>query len=360
VCGQRTSFGFVGGSNLTRDFPTTRQLFFDPERPEGLTAFDLFSDSHSFIAGFSFELDLAKGLSLEANALHRGLKQRAQYIFPSGLRQDAFQSAVSNWQWPILLKYRLPFPGSIRPFIEAGPSFRTRHNPAPAEPSHHGGTVGAGAEFGWGRFRLAPALRYTRWQYDGDFPRLATKRDQIELLAGISYATSVPSWEFGGRKLHFGVIGGTPFTGGLRRAENELQGYIAGLAIGVEWNRRLSFELNGLYRPLRVGGDPALEYTVLMWQFPVLAKYRFRPATHLRPVLEAGPSFRLSGNLNSYDPSRFGVTAGAGFETNYRALRIGPVLRYTRWARDSGRLTILRSGPYTAQNQVEFLVSLTF
>lgn len=360
VCGQRTSFGFLAGSNLTKHFPVTRQHFYDPQYPDGLTAFDILSGSRSIIAGFSFEVDLAKGFSLKANALHRNLERRAQYILPNGLQQDAFRQGLSTWQWPVLLKYRLPVPGAARPFIEAGPSFRTRHDPAPAEPSHHGGTIGAGAELRWGRVRFAPALRYTRWRYDGDFPRFATKRDQVELLAEAGYTSSVPSWRLGGRKLRFGVIGGTPFTKGLGSLDGELQGYIAGLAAGVDWNSSLSFELNGLYRPLRVGGDPSLEFTVLTWQFPVLAKVRYRRGTNVQPVIEAGPSFRLSGNLNGYEPSRYGFTAGAGFLTDYKAMRVSPVLRYTRWAKDSPWQGMLRGGPYTARNQIELLVSLTF
>jgi hypothetical protein len=47
--GQRVSFGFVGGTNLTRDFPISRTIYLDPSHPDGLTTFDLFSDTHSFL-----------------------------------------------------------------------------------------------------------------------------------------------------------------------------------------------------------------------------------------------------------------------------------------------------------------------
>jgi hypothetical protein len=146
---------------------------------------------------------------------------------------------------------------------------------------------------------------------------------------------------------------------------NEAQGYVAGLALEVEWNRQWSIEVNGLYRPFRadlVSGDPRFgesrfEFTVLTWQFPVLGKYRFRADSNVRPLLEAGPSFRLSGNLNGYNPSRYGFTTGGGIEMDYKALRIAPVLRYTRWTPDL-RQSFMSAD--TARNQVEFLVSLTF
>lgn len=264
----------------------------------------------------------------------------------------------------------MPALGAIRPFVEAGPSFRTRHNPAPTEPSQVGVSAGAGIEWRAGAFRISQALRYTRWQYDGDYPRIATKRDQIELVAGISYGTSLPSWRVRGRKLRFGMIGGAPLTDGLQQIPapdriDELPGYIGDLAAELELSRRFSIEANGLYRPFRtdrisespVFGESHFEFTVVTWQFPALVKYSLRPESRIQPVLEAGPSFRLSGNLNGANPSSFGFTAGGGFQTFYQALKLSPALRYMRWAEDSN--------PYpwafrTGQNQVELLVSFTF
>jgi hypothetical protein len=370
IFAQRVSFGFIGGTNLTRDFPISRTLYLDPSNPGGLTTFDLYSDRRGFIAGLSVEVDLGSGLSLEGNALHRRLQLKLRSIFPDATIQQGNPSEIGTWEWPVLMKYRMPAVRSVRPFLEAGPSFRTRHNPAPSEPSQIGGTVGAGAEIRAGRFRVSPAIRYTRWQYDGDYPRIATKRDQIEFVTGISYATSLPSWKVGGRKLRFGFVGGTPFTSGLEPTPapermEELHGYIGGLAAEVELNRNWSVEVNGLYRPFRANkisvvpsfGESRFEFTVLTWQFPVLGKYRFRPGSTIRPMVEAGPSFRLSGNLNGYTPSRYGFTTGGGIETDYKALRIAPVLRYTRWTADS-QLWFMNAG--TARDQVEFLVSFTF
>ncbi len=372
--GQRVSFGFVGGTPLTRDFPISRTLFTNPEISEGLIAFDWFSDKRSFLAGLSVELGLGKDFSLEANALHRNLHLQMRDVFPDGSSRYYDEATPSTWEFPMLAKYRIPVRGAVRPFVEAGPSFRTRHMAVPAEPSHFGGTVGTGVEFRFGRFRVSPALRYTRWQYDGDYPRAATKRDQIEVVTGISYATSVPSWRLGNRKLRFGLIGGTPLTGGigeLRQPEriDEEQGYIGGLGVELELSRRLSIEVNGLYRPLRAhqytvfeapGIPPfesAHEFTVVTWQFPVLAKYRFQPEGKIHPVLEAGPSFRAAGNLNGFNPSHYGFTAGGGIETHYKAMKMSPVLRYTRWAKDpAGTVPSAR----TTTNQVELLFSFTF
>lgn len=373
---QRVSFGFVGGTHLTRDFPISRTIYSDPDVPHGPVTFDLFSDTRSVLRGLSVEIDLAKGFSLEANALRRNLHLQQRFILPGGPSIDSGRLTVSTWQWPVLAKYRLPWRGAVRPFVEAGPSFRTRHNPGPTEPSQFGGTLGAGMEFRFHRFRLSPALRYTRWRYDGDYPRIATKRDQMELVTGLSYATSVPNWRLGSRKLRFGLVGGAPLTGGIAELSpperiHEEQGYTGGLAAEVELNRHVAVELNGLYRPYRAyrytifespGITPrevSFEFTVLTWQFPVLVKHRFRPGSQFRPVLAAGPSFRLAGNLNGYNPSRLGFTAGGGFETHHKSLKLVPMLRYTRWTRDATGHAFF-PGPRTAPNQVELLVSATF
>jgi hypothetical protein len=50
------------------------------------------------------------------------------------------------------------------------------------------------------------------------------------------------------------------------------------------------------------------------WDFPVLAKYHLAKLGRA-PFVEAGPSFRVAGNLNGYDPSHFGLTVGAGAKT---------------------------------------------
>ncbi len=376
VVGQRASFGFVGGTHLTRDFPISRTVFTNPDIPQGPVTFDLFSETRSLLWGLAVEIDLGKGFSLEGNALHRNLHLEQRFIYPEESATGYGRLTVGTWEWPVLAKYRLPGRGAVRPFLQAGPSFRTRHNPAPTEPSQFGGTVGAGMEFRFHRFRLSPALRYTRWRYDGDYPRIATKRDQVELVTGLRYATSVPAWRFGSKKLHFGLVGGGPLTGGIAevgRPErlDEKRGYAGGLAVEVGLNRRVAVEGNGLYRPYRAyrytifespGITPrevSFEFTVLTWQFPVLAKYRFLPESRLRPFVAAGPSFRFAGNLNGFNPSRLGFTAGGGFETNYKSAKISPTLRFTRWARDPAGSGFFPS-PRTAPNQVEMLVSVTF
>ncbi len=124
---RRVSFGFVGGIPLTRDFPISRAFYTTSVTYKDPIAFDWFSDTRTFLAALSVEIDLGKGFSLEANALHRILHLQRRNVFSDGSSQYLGESTPITWEWPIMAKYRLPPRGAIWPFIEAGPSFRTRH-----------------------------------------------------------------------------------------------------------------------------------------------------------------------------------------------------------------------------------------
>ena len=117
---------------------------------------------------------------------------------------------------------------------------------------------------------------------------------------------------------------------------------------------RFSVEVDGIYRRLRYPNDPSV---VVTWQVRVLAKYTFS-SSGLRPFPEAGPSFRLTGNLNSSNPSHFGITTGVGANIRLRQLNISPAIRYSYWAPDGPPLA---SPPtLTKQNQIELVVGFSF
>lgn len=124
---------------------------------------------------------------------------------------------------------------------------------------------------------------------------------------------------------------------------------IGGASLEWMFTDRLSIETNAIYRRLRL--DTYVGPTVT-WEFPVLAKYRFR-INRFDPFLEVGPSFRTTGNRNT-EPSHFGVSAGAGIAWNIGGgFRLEPTVRYTRWAGDHRR-QLFRSEP----EQVEILLGL--
>jgi hypothetical protein len=140
------------------------------------------------------------------------------------------------------------------------------------------------------------------------------------------------------------------------------QRYIVGGMLEFQFLKDWSIEVDGLFHPLRfdfgtilpngtlIGGSPS---PVTTWEFPALAKYRFRWRSW-RPFLESGPSFQTAGNLNGTNPSHYGLAAGAGAEIGLGRFRVAPEVRYTRWAEDRNSL-----GPFTRSDQVELLTSVS-
>ena len=183
----------------------------------------------------------------------------------------------------------------------------------------------------------------------------------------------VPPATFG-QTVSIGVVGGAGLTDDFRRevlpAFQGVPGeinystpkrYIAGAMVELGLALHFSLEVDGLYRPLGytfAGIEPngtlnsVSPATVVTWEFPVLAKYKFS-FRGVTPFMEAGPSFRTTGNLNSANPSHYGITAGFGVEVHVCSLNIAPAVRYTHWAADTVQSV------QTIPNQLEFLVGFS-
>lgn len=167
-----------------------------------------------------------------------------------------------------------------------------------------------------------------------------------------------------------GVIGGASLTQDFQNASfapgvgpgltiySTPKRYIAGGMLDIALPLHFSIEVDGLYHELKYTWAAVLPNgtlnsispsPVVTWEFPVLAKYRFSFPV-VRPLIEAGPSFRVSGNLNGTSPSNHGFTVGAGFEKQAWKLKIEPQIRYTRWAKDG------EGAPVTKPDQLELLV----
>jgi opacity protein-like surface antigen len=199
-------------------------------------------------------------------------------------------------------------------------------------------------------FNVSPVLRYTRWSSSNSAAfYLRPILDQVEFVVGFDQS-SESAWPtaFGHRPALGLVVGGSA----TDDFEDSNRGsYVVGAMAEFKLPRDLSVEIDGLYRKLRFSYRREV---VLTWEFPLLAKYKF-PTRRVKPLIELGPSFRATGNLNDADPSHFGFTAGAGIETTLRRLKIAPVVRFTRWAADNRNL-----GSITKPNQVELLVGFSF
>lgn len=238
-------------------------------------------------------------------------------------------------------------------------------------PSHVGVAAGVGVETRWHGFKIAPVLRYTRWAPDYGQAFFTSLQNQVELLLAVSRSPESYRRPLG-RRFSFGPIVGwgltadlpsTPFLvdsggAGLYPASTGLTSPLVGADVEVALPRGFSAEIDAFYKPMRsqsvsefqgqVSRGSQATYRYTDFEFPALAKYRFRTAG-FSPFLEAGPSFRRG----YYGVSVFGATAGGGVEFRWRAARIAPALRFTRWR----TAEFGRSFP---RNEADALVSVLF
>jgi hypothetical protein len=361
--GQRIYWGVIGGTNLTPDFPR-----YDISAPEDIYGNPAYHFEHlpgprSFIWGGLLEVKLTSNLAIEINALHRALPDVVtNTLFPAGAPSvtTTVKFVANTWEFPVMLKWSLPSPlawGRVRPFLEGGPAFRTSQDDVSVLPSQFGVTAGVGAAIHFGKLRLAPTIRYTRWEQETyGFP---TKPDQVELLTSLAWGTSSDPVHAAGHRLSLGVVGGLSLIGefydpGLK----ERLGYLAGASGQLELREGLALEVDTIYKPLQ-NSNGGQGYTVLTWDFPVLAKYHLAKLGRA-PFVEAGPSFRATGNLNGFNPSHFGVTAGGGLEIPKRVALLSAALRYTRWLEDGPPNSSLQSGGAEYQRTNANAVELIF
>jgi hypothetical protein len=196
-------------------------------------------------------------------------------------------------------------------------------------------------------------------------------------LTILAVSLLVPSPSAFGQRISIGIVAGgyankdfvsyyRPTPGFLPAiAISDAGGYLIGPTAEVRIHRGFSFAADALYKPLhyemsatfypdgRIGYAPA---TVVTWQFPLLARYRFS-SSKIRPFLEGGPSFRAAGNLNQTNPSNRGFSLGFGLESKWRATGIAPSVRYTRWAKDRYPWS---NDVQTRPDQLEFMIRLTW
>jgi hypothetical protein len=356
LSGQEFRIGLVGGTPITSSFVRSTSVYpGDTVNPPSI--FMAESGPRSFIAGLSLEAVISSRFSIEANMLHRNLWAKVIYTLNPGstaasTTTDAFV-ASTTWEFPVLFKYTMGA-NRWRPFVDGGVSFRSLERTGAPGPSRHGLTGGAGVAIELGRIQLTPQFRYTRWAQGESNGYYDVKRDQLELVTGISYRMPT-AVRVGNQRMAVGVLGGARLNETLAGVPNRLdKRAFGGVSLDVNVRAGLSIEADGIYKPIGTTGN-----SVLTWEFPVLLKYHWGVRS-ARLFSEAGPSFRASGNLqSSIPPSRYGFTAGAGIEKRAKRIGIAPALRYTRWSEGQGYGGSPGSTLYNP-NSVELIVGVSF
>ena len=367
---QTLSVGVIGGGSLTDAVQDVTTRY--PNSPFGSR---VWSQSKDWMAGAMLELRFRSPFSVEVDGMYRELHMTWASVMPDGTLNSVSPSPVITWEFPVLAKYRFNW-GNVKPFVEAGPSFRTTGN-LNFTPSHFGATAGLGVEARWRGLDIAPMLRYTRWAPDLNALGLGgdSRLNQVELLVAFSHEAE-SRWSPSGKRVSLGAVVGWGLNADLGSSISSdyfeypgatvtqrgtgLTSLIAGPSVEIHLRPRLSVEVDALHKPLRSRVDTTFDNglrpqsstgtAATTWQFPVLAKYRFRWGK-MGPFVEAGPSFRLP----QWNLSTRGVTAGAGIEMRLRTLKISPALRFTHWGPDTG---FGWSG--VARNEASVLVGFSF
>jgi hypothetical protein len=398
------SIGVKGGVPLTDPFADRTYNFvvaliknpFGPPRVISQST-RVFSGSRSFVLGPTLELQLPFGLAVEADALYRPINVSLQSTTFLPLLTDStpvLPARADRWEFPLLAKYRLPVP-FLKPYIEAGPTFRTSQ---PQQISTKGISAGVGFEAQVGHFRIAPEVRYTHWGSDGtnNQPYYAVSYpNQIEFLAGFATRPVTPtgSASFQARRLiSMGLKGGFPFTTAFQVDEFEKltyppvrcgdfrinnpscsvtgiaqqfkasRNYLVGPMVELRLPYSLSIEGDALYHPLSLGvldarvPEPPSIKTFNSWEFPVVGKYRVR-APFVTPYFEAGPTFRTASSPYGHYLSKAGITAGLGVEAVAWRIHIAPEVRFVHWGQDSPDAGVTYA---SRRNQAQFLLGFSY
>jgi hypothetical protein len=195
---QLVSIGVKGGVPITDAFETFR----------GNQA-SYATNTKRYVAGPAAQLNIGP-FAVELDALYKRLGYQYQQTGPGG--SATAQTVANSWEFPLLGKFAF-LPGPIRPFVDAGASWRhisgieqvrdvvntagsvlhTSFNTAPEFNKRNdvGFVFGGGVELRISRLRISPEFRYTRWGSenfrDPVGSLLRTERNQGDFLLGISF-----------------------------------------------------------------------------------------------------------------------------------------------------------------------------
>ncbi len=133
------------------------------------------SEDQRYLVGPTIELHLPLRFSVQLDALYGNFTYRSVAGTQAGQTIANALTSSDQWQFPLQLKYRF-ISGALRPFVNAGASFRHLYNlnqvpqfitgPASGSLSNDFGTgfvVGGGLELKIAFLKISPEIRFTRW-----------------------------------------------------------------------------------------------------------------------------------------------------------------------------------------------------
>jgi len=182
---QLISVGVKGGVPLTSFYADTN--YSHRRSPFFLAPTRSYNSSRNYAVGPEVEFRLPLHVSLELDGLYRPLS--ATYEYDELSPPNRITANSDCWQFSALAKYGLRF-RKLKPFLEAGPSFRWIEHPRNRFLSDNGVAGGAGIDFRILHMRFEPEIRYTYWTASPPIAvvaSLASHHNQAEFLVGLLF-----------------------------------------------------------------------------------------------------------------------------------------------------------------------------
>jgi hypothetical protein len=183
---------FIADSYGRVTFPSVPCIVFGPNAPvcpvsEGTV--ETHQASRNYLVGPTVEVHLPRHLSIEADALYDPLSLVAP---PNRLGLLPSIQTYGSWSFPVVGKYRFHLP-LVKPYLEAGPTFRTASSTINRYLAKTGVTAGVGVEATAWKIHLSPEVRFVRWGADASEAGMfyPSRRNQAQFLVGVSYSRTV-------------------------------------------------------------------------------------------------------------------------------------------------------------------------
>src|ERR1051326_106070 len=157
-----------------------------------------------FIFGPEAGIALPHGFGLEFDALHQHYAYAFFIIGPLHNAIAAFNTHISYWDFPLLLKWRVA-EHKLSPFVAAGLSQRhtggTGLLPVPLSQNPvlvfstslstwtRGPVLGGGGLYTIGHFHISPQLRYTHWSKPAVVVPGQSSMNEVDALLGLTIGT---------------------------------------------------------------------------------------------------------------------------------------------------------------------------
>ncbi len=187
-------------------------------RTSGDVTGDLTPESKRYIVGPKIEVRLPWHLSFEFDALYRRIGFTEYYNGPC-CESSVTRERLNSWEFPMLVKYRLPGLLRMHPFVGLGPAPRILHGSSAVSGSYQNVATGAntyfsgknsisypvtqgfvvsgGLEFGAHHVLISPELRYVHWNADfltdfgpegpGYYYPNSVPQNELYMLVGIAW-----------------------------------------------------------------------------------------------------------------------------------------------------------------------------